>query len=133
MQCSSVFFYVSFFFFNDTATTEIYTLSLHDALPISRHTPVVGGEEGYPDLIAYPDLSTMTLVPWEEGLACCVADLYPVGEHPPPADPRGAVRRVVAGFEELGFAPVVGPELEFFLCERDTESPNGVRRYVDNL
>src|SRR5690348_18019227 len=27
-----------FFFFNDTATTEIYTLSLHDALPIS-HTP----------------------------------------------------------------------------------------------
>src|SRR6266545_8221467 len=27
---------VPFFFFNDTATTEIYTLSLHDALPISR-------------------------------------------------------------------------------------------------
>src|SRR2546422_2043635 len=26
----------SFFFFNDTATTEIYTLSLHDALPISH-------------------------------------------------------------------------------------------------
>src|SRR5256885_14965888 len=26
-----------FFFFNDTATTEIYTLSLHDALPISQH------------------------------------------------------------------------------------------------
>src|SRR2546430_10140824 len=34
------FFLVSvvmyFFFFNDTATTEIYTLSLHDALPISK-------------------------------------------------------------------------------------------------
>src|SRR5438105_10788320 len=30
----SVFLF--FFFFNDTATTEIYTLSLHDALPISR-------------------------------------------------------------------------------------------------
>src|SRR5437870_12671869 len=30
-QCFLVFF---FFFFNDTATTEIYTLSLHDALPI---------------------------------------------------------------------------------------------------
>src|SRR5256885_9910678 len=27
---------VIFFFFNDTATTEIYTLSLHDALPISQ-------------------------------------------------------------------------------------------------
>src|SRR3712207_9251512 len=28
-----------FFFFNDTATTEIYTLSLHDALPIFRKRP----------------------------------------------------------------------------------------------
>src|SRR2546430_16185152 len=31
--CHPLFFF--FFFFNDTATTEIYTLSLHDALPIS--------------------------------------------------------------------------------------------------
>src|SRR6266540_4965990 len=30
----SYFIFVFFFFFNDTATTEIYTLSLHDALPI---------------------------------------------------------------------------------------------------
>src|SRR2546422_4141764 len=36
---SSIFSTPSFFFFfNDTATTEIYTLSLHDALPISTHT-----------------------------------------------------------------------------------------------
>src|SRR5689334_24336240 len=35
----SFFSFFFFFFFNDTATTEIYTLSLHDALPISarRH------------------------------------------------------------------------------------------------
>src|SRR3712207_8665858 len=38
--------YCSFFFFNDTATTEIYTLSLHDALPIFVATGVVThGEE----------------------------------------------------------------------------------------
>src|SRR2546422_9409169 len=36
-----------FFFFNDTATTEIYTLSLHDALPISdRHPPPRGRHLG---------------------------------------------------------------------------------------
>src|SRR3712207_9307465 len=40
-----------FFFFNDTATTEIYTLSLHDALPIcswtrSRPTPYAPGSSG---------------------------------------------------------------------------------------
>src|SRR2546430_17275194 len=32
-----------FFFFNDTATTEIYTLSLHDALPICRERPGTQG------------------------------------------------------------------------------------------
>src|SRR5260370_31923187 len=41
--------WVAFFFFNDTATTEIYTLSLHDALPISTkpntssHRETTGG------------------------------------------------------------------------------------------
>ncbi len=30
------YIFIFFFFFNDTATTEIYTLSLHDALPISN-------------------------------------------------------------------------------------------------
>src|SRR6266496_1936036 len=34
----SFYFFFFFFFFNDTATTEIYTLSLHDALPISMHS-----------------------------------------------------------------------------------------------
>src|SRR6266540_6969317 len=34
----SAFIYI-FFFFNDTATTEIYTLSLHDALPTSSRAP----------------------------------------------------------------------------------------------
>src|SRR5258707_10065032 len=34
MSASIARFFLIFFFFNDTATTEIYTLSLHDALPI---------------------------------------------------------------------------------------------------
>src|SRR5258707_5429806 len=36
-----------FFFFNDTATTEIYTLSLHDALPISDGFGYVYGDGRY--------------------------------------------------------------------------------------
>src|SRR3989441_13044436 len=39
-------FSLYFFFFNDTATTEIYTLSLHDALPIYREPPT-------PDVFRY--------------------------------------------------------------------------------
>jgi glutamine synthetase len=99
-----------------------------------RHTPVVGGEQGYPDLVAKPDLATLTLLPWEPGLACCIADVAPVAPGlAAPADPRGAVRRAVAAFGELGLAPIIGPELEFFLCIRDPAAPNGLRRYVDHL
>src|SRR2546425_10792157 len=40
MLCSLPFYVLLFFFFfNDTATTEIYTLSLHDALPICLQAP----------------------------------------------------------------------------------------------
>src|SRR3712207_6407519 len=52
MLATASFFCLCFFFFNDTATTEIYTLSLHDALPISRAVADVvdvrgGGERAH--------------------------------------------------------------------------------------
>src|SRR5690349_22516192 len=49
MLISSIFFF--FFFFNDTATTEIYTLSLHDALPIfdrGERVVLLGAGGGFP-------------------------------------------------------------------------------------
>lgn len=92
-----------------------------------RHTPVVGGEAGYPDLIARPDMTTLTPLPWEPGVAACLSDLSPADGGAPIPDPRGAVRKAVANLEALGYAPIVGPELEFFLLNAD-----GSRR-VDNL
>src|SRR6266480_6661195 len=43
-----------FFFFNDTATTEIYTLSLHDALPISQR-PLDGLPLRIEDALLWPN------------------------------------------------------------------------------
>src|SRR2546430_17146213 len=43
-----------FFFFNDTATTEIYTLSLHDALPISENHTEHGEEDQIVDIVLLP-------------------------------------------------------------------------------
>src|SRR5690349_22511889 len=40
--------FIFFFFFNDTATTEIYTLSLHDALPISGRSNVSASSSSAP-------------------------------------------------------------------------------------
>src|SRR5258708_26113970 len=51
-----------FFFFNDTATTEIYTLSLHDALPIS------GGVRGRAHLPGRGTLLENDRGPWGDGL-----------------------------------------------------------------
>src|SRR5438874_9644838 len=45
MRLNWLFF---FFFFNDTATTEIYTLSLHDALPIFADRRLVGQQHDQP-------------------------------------------------------------------------------------
>src|SRR2546430_7499578 len=59
-----------FFFFNDTATTEIYTLSLHDALPISQVSPDgkwVAYDVSTPDLKANKSTSAVMLVPAQGG------------------------------------------------------------------
>src|SRR2546430_9167430 len=50
-------FFVSFFFFNDTATTEIYTLSLHDALPIS--CDCAGGAADCPIVVSSPNADSL--------------------------------------------------------------------------
>src|SRR3712207_6913452 len=63
--------YFIFFFFNDTATTEIYTLSLHDALPISGGVQLGGGRRGPVDR----------------------RDQHRRRQRPAPADRRGGHRR----------------------------------------
>src|SRR5256885_13738563 len=56
-----------FFFFNDTATTEIYTLSLHDALPIYG----LGLEQAHRDV---PVLAYLVGLGLANGLAAVLAD-----------------------------------------------------------
>src|SRR6266571_7695090 len=52
-----------FFFFNDTATTEIYTLSLHDALPIwlVAQSPYEAVRHGWNGLLVEPDRKSTRL------------------------------------------------------------------------
>jgi glutamine synthetase len=95
-----------------------------------RHTPVVGGERGYPDMVARADLSTLIELPWEPDVATCLADLER-DDGPEPTDMRALVRRAEAELEALGYGAKVGPELEFFLCEPDGEG--GWRRHLDEL
>src|SRR2546429_809678 len=58
MHLPSLFFL--FFFFNDTATTEIYTLSLHDALPILKPARVTSWPS-WPSISGRPCSSSATM------------------------------------------------------------------------
>jgi len=98
-----------------------------------RHNVVAGFEHGFQDIVARPDLSTLVQIPWEPSLAWVMADLERIVTGEPYAvDPRGALRRAVSECAALGYAPVVAPELEFYLFERSPDAPLGFRRYVNN-
>src|SRR3712207_9315372 len=65
----SFFILFVFFFFNDTATTEIYTLSLHDALPIFNPGKSDIVRDLYIPLLAEPEGKLTSLVtqrPWHD-------------------------------------------------------------------
>jgi len=97
-----------------------------------RHNVVAGFEEGFPDLVAVPDLSTLARLPWRPEVATCIVDLAEAHSRAPSElDPRGALKRVLAWYAELGLAPILGPELEFYLCEPDPASPRGFRPYAE--
>jgi glutamine synthetase len=99
-----------------------------------RHTPVVPADETYGDLLARPDVDTLRIVPWQPDVAWCVADLWrPDRSVRWPVCPRGALAATVERYAQRGLTPVAGPELEFFLLERDPDAPRGYRRYVDDL
>src|SRR2546421_11206043 len=84
---------LTFFFFNDTATTEIYTLSLHDALPIFRRpllqrrsachwSEVFGGDHWYPHTPGHTELDRYKRKrkskPGRSGHCLCERPRYPV-------------------------------------------------------
>ena len=96
-----------------------------------RHNVVAGFEGGFPDLVAMPDTSTLRRLPYEPDVATCLVDLVDgAGREPSMVDPRGALKRVIAEYTALGLSPVLGPELEFYLCEPDPGSPRGYRPYA---
>lgn len=94
------------------------------------HNVVSGFETGFEDIAARPDPSTLVHVPWEPGVAACIVDLETMRHEPYGVDGRGALKRIVAEYEALGLSPVVAPELEFYLCERDESTRDGWRPYV---
>src|SRR2546421_9342553 len=87
--------FILFFFFNDTATTEIYTLSLHDALPISRKCPfLVRGERRHEPLGPFCSVPCRLQQRSVEVFDLVPVPMFEIGilEHPGSASDRKSTR-----------------------------------------
>jgi len=105
--------------------------AVYHTSPMGDVVPVPGGlDQGLPDITVVPDLSSLTALPWEPRAAWCIGEAFAPGGEPAPEAPRTVVRRVAERISALGYELACGPELEFYLCEQDS---NGRwRRYADN-
>ena len=100
--------------------------SVYGTTPTGDVVDIEGGlTAGLPDVVAFPDLATMQAVPWEAGVAHCIADVFNPDGSPSEENPRSVLRRVVDRFADLGMQPMVGPELEFYVLERDATADSG--------
>ncbi|HEX7989426.1 MAG TPA: glutamine synthetase family protein [Stenotrophomonas sp.] len=74
------------------------------------------------DMILRPDPDTVRMVPWAtDPTAQIIHDCYTKSGQPHELAPRNVLRRVLAAYEELGLKPVVAPEVEFFLVQKNTD------------
>jgi glutamine synthetase len=74
------------------------------------------------DMLALPDLATLRVVPWgEEPTACVIHDCYDQSGAPVDIAPRQVLRKVLQLYQDRGLAPVVAPEIEFYLVKRNTD------------
>lgn len=104
--------------------------SVYGTTPRGGVVDIKGGmSSGLPDVLAFPDVTTMQDVPWEPGVTHCIADVYNPDGSPSLESPRMSLRRVLERFEGLGMTPIVGPELEFYVLEQSDKSPSGWQRY----
>lgn len=78
-----------------------------------------GWEQGYGDYIMKPDLTTLRPVPWLDGTVMVLCDILDHHTHAPvPHAPRQILKRQVERLAEMGFAPMMATELEFFIFEK---------------
>ncbi|PZT77591.1 MULTISPECIES: glutamine synthetase family protein [unclassified Streptomyces] len=107
--------------------------AVYHTSPQGDTVAVAGGlDAGLPDISVTPDLDTLTVLPWEPGVATCLGDVTdPATGRPAPESPRDLLRAVLGHWAAQGLRPVVGPELEYFLCEPAPDRSGGWRRTSD--
>jgi len=107
-----------------------YLLALEMEMDPVPGYEIASWEQGYGDFGITPDMSTLRRIPWLEATALVLGD---VGWHdgsPVEPSPRQVLRAQVERAAALGFTPMVGSELEFYLL-KETYAEAHAKGYTD--
>ncbi|HEY3106751.1 MAG TPA: glutamine synthetase family protein [Gaiellaceae bacterium] len=89
---------------------------------------IASWEQGYGDFALAPDLATLRPIPWLEATALVLADVLWHDGKPVNPSPRQVLKRQVERAAELGFRPMFGSEVEFYLL-RETYAEAHEKHY----
>ena len=102
----------------------IWALPVDESEPVQRPPEHAGyfPRDGYPDMLAFPDLETARIVPWHERTALVLCDFVDGDGSAISLSPRAVLRSVVERARSMGFEPIVGVELEFYLLRETPQT-----------
>jgi glutamine synthetase len=96
----------------------IYSMASRDTLAESRLNDI---STGFPKVVAIPDLDTAIPLPWHEGIAALLCDVYDENGSPSCFDTRQRLKTATAECEGVGFSPRAALEFECYVFEADRE------------
>ena len=113
-------------FFCESAYKETHSCNYLQATDMEMNTvegfKSTSWEAGYGDYTMKPDLSTLRRIPWLEGTALVLCDMFDHHTHEEvPHSPRAILKKQVARLEAMGMKAFMATELEFFLFKQSYE------------
>jgi glutamine synthetase len=91
---------------------------------------IASWERGYGDFVLVPDMATLRRIPWLEATALVLCDVAWHDGSPVAPSPRQVLRRQIERATELGYTPMLGSELEFYLLKETYEEAHA-KHYRD--
>jgi glutamine synthetase len=91
---------------------------------------IASWEQGYGDFAMRPDLGSLRRIPWLEGTALVLCDVTWHDGSPVPPSPRQVLKAQVERSRSLGYEPMIGSELEFYLLRESFEEAHA-KHYRD--
>jgi glutamine synthetase len=107
-----------------------YLLALEMEMDPVAGYEIASWEQGYGDFAIRPDLQTLRRIPWLEATALVLGDVQWHDGSPVQPSPRQVLRAQMERASELGFTPMAGSELEFFLL-KETFAEAHAKSYTD--